>query len=126
MAKILIVEDELPLRMAYDTILKREGHIVERAKDGREALDKVHAMKPDLVLLDLLMPNVDGLAFLKEYDLKKNKHCKVIVFSNLSHAEQIEKAEKLGISKYIVKSSVTPSQLANIIAETLQEKVTSQ
>jgi len=122
MAKILIVEDELPLRMAYDTILKREGHTVERAKDGQEALEKVEKLNPDLILLDLLMPNVDGIEFLKKYDLKKHPKVKVVVFSNLSHSEQIQEAEALGAKKYVVKSSVTPSQLSNLIHEVLEDK----
>ena len=122
MAKVLIVEDELPLRMAYDTILKREGHIVDRAKDGQEALEKVDKLNPDLILLDLLMPNVDGIEFLKKYDLKKHPKVKVVVFSNLSHSEQIQEAEALGAKKYVVKSSVTPSQLSNLIHEVLSDK----
>jgi two-component system response regulator VicR len=122
MAKILIVEDELPLRMAYDTILKREGHEVERARDGEEALERVEKLKPDLILLDLLMPNIDGITFLKKYDLKKHPKVKVIVFSNLSHSDQIEKAEALGIFKYVIKSSVTPSQLSNLVNEAVGSK----
>lgn len=121
MAKILIVEDELPLRMAYDTILKREGHQVDRAKDGQEALEIVKKKSPDLILLDLLMPVVDGIAFLEKYDLKKHPKVKVIVFSNLSHSEQIEKAEALGAIRYVVKSTVTPSQLSQIVSETLEK-----
>lgn len=121
MAKILIVEDELPLRMAYDTILKREGHTVERARDGEEALAKVEELQPDLILLDLLMPNIDGITFLQKYDLKKHPKVKVIVFSNLSHSDQIEKAEALGISRYVVKSTVTPSQLSQLVNETVGE-----
>lgn len=122
MAKVLIVEDELPLRMAYDTILKREGHTVERAKDGQEALEKVEKLDPDLILLDLLMPNIDGIEFLKKYDLKKHPKVRVVVFSNLSHSEQIQEAEALGATKYVVKSSVTPSQLSNLIHEVLGSK----
>jgi DNA-binding NarL/FixJ family response regulator len=122
MAKVLIVEDELPLRMAYDTILKREGHTVERAKDGQEALDKAGDFKPDLILLDLLMPNVDGIEFLKKYDLKKHPKVRVVVFSNLSHSEQIQEAEKLGAMRYVVKSSVTPSKLSQLINEVLESK----
>lgn len=122
MAKVLIVEDELPLRMAYDTILKRDGHIVDRAKDGAEALEKVEKFKPDLILLDLLMPNVDGIEFLKKYDLTKHPKVKVVVFSNLSHSEQIEEAEKLGAVRYVVKSSVTPSQLSQLIVDVLGTK----
>jgi two-component system, response regulator, stage 0 sporulation protein F len=119
MAKVLIVEDELPLRMAYDTILKRDGHTVDRAKDGQEALEKAEKMKPDLILLDLLMPNVDGIEFLKKYNLSKHPKVKVVVFSNLSHSEQIQEAEKLGATRYVVKSSVTPSQLTQLLEEVL-------
>ncbi len=122
MAKILIVEDELPLRMAYDTILKREGHTVERARDGEEALQKVEELQPDLILLDLLMPNIDGITFLQKYDLKKHPKVKVIVFSNLSHSDQIEKAEALGITRYVVKSTVTPSQLSQLVNEAIDEE----
>lgn len=123
MTKILIVEDDLPLRMAYDVILKREGYTIMRAKDGKEGLEKAEEFKPDLILLDLLMPTVDGLTFLEKYDVvKKHPDVKVIVFSNLNHADQIERAEKLGANRYIVKSSVSPSQLAGIINETVEVK----
>lgn len=123
MARVLVVEDDLQLKLTYDIILNKEGHTVERAGDGIEALAKAESFKPDLILLDLLMPRMNGLEFLRKYDVK-NKHpnVKVIVFSNMSMPAEMEEAHKLGATKYMLKSSTSPKQLAELIAGVLATK----
>lgn len=120
MAKILVVEDDLRLKLTYDIILNKEGHEVERAEDGEEALAKAETFRPDLILLDMLMPKVNGLEFLKRYDVKKSHpDVKIIVFSNMSMPKEMEEAYKLGATKYMLKSSTSPKQLAELIRQTL-------
>lgn len=120
MAKVLVVEDDLRLKLTYDILLKKEGYTVERATDGEDALAKVDAFGPDLILLDLLMPRMTGMEFLKKYDVK-NKHpnVKIIVFSNMSTADEMEKAYALGAKKYMLKASTSPKELAELVKETL-------
>ncbi|MFA9288633.1 MAG: response regulator transcription factor [Weeksellaceae bacterium] len=110
--RILVVDDEKPLSTALQLKLTHEGFLAETADDGQEALDKAKATPYDLILLDLMMPNVDGFAVLAE--LQKLGHTTpVIVTTNLSQVEDKQKALSLGATEYIVKSD-TP--LTEIIA----------
>ncbi len=113
MAKILVVEDNTTLSEAYELILSHEGHKVEVAHNGLEGLEKLAKFKPDLILLDLLMPKLDGLGFLKEFNKKFPKTtAKVVVLTNLDQDKEITTALKLGAYKYIVKARTSPKQLA--------------
>jgi len=123
MAKILVVEDEKALNEAYVLILKREGHDVESAFNGQEALEKVEAKKPDLVLLDLRMPKMDGVEFLKNLEPAKTMpKTKIIVFSNYDNHEEIDQAFTLGASRYILKAWSSPTELVKLVSETLQNR----
>ncbi len=81
-AQILIVEDETLLNEAYETVLKFEGYQVYKAFNGEEALEILKDKTPDLILLDLRMPKMDGLTFLAELQKIKHPDYKIIVFSN--------------------------------------------
>jgi DNA-binding response OmpR family regulator len=126
MAKIVIIEDDRVLNSAYQMILEKEGHTVTTAFEGQEGLDKVKDFKPDIILLDLLMPTMGGISFLEEYDVAKNHpEVKVIVLSNMGDEQLVEKARELGTYKYIVKAHTTPGQLSvmvNHIANSIKEK----
>ena len=116
MTKVLIVEDDKVLNSAYHMILEKDGHEVAVAFDGQEALDKAESFKPDIILLDLLMPNVGGISFLQEYDVKeKHPDVKVIVLSNMGDIKLVDEARELGAYKYIVKAHTTPGQLSVMI-----------
>jgi CheY-like chemotaxis protein len=115
-AKILIAEDEKALNDAYVMILKRAGHEVKSALDGSEALKITKKYEPDVILLDLRMPEIGGIEFLKAYDLKdKHPKVKVIIFSNLDMQKEIDQAFALGASKYMLKSWASPSELVRMI-----------
>lgn len=116
MARILIVEDEVNLNEAYQIILKKAGHEVAAAYDGQEGLDTANQFQPDLILLDLRMPNVDGVEFLRRYDLP-NKHpdVKVIVFSNFDMQKEVDEAYELGAGRYMLKAWASPKDLIQII-----------
>jgi DNA-binding response OmpR family regulator len=123
MAKILIVEDEKSLNDAYRLTLERDGHKVYSAYDGEEALKTFKEAEPDLVLLDLRMPKLDGIEFLKKLDHAKNyPNVEIIVFSNLDHQKEIDAAFESGASRYILKAWSSPKELSKVVEETLSPK----
>ncbi|HSX41636.1 MAG TPA: response regulator [Candidatus Saccharimonadales bacterium] len=120
MPKVLIIEDDAILQSAYDTVLTMEGYETKTAPDGIEGLRLAQQENPDVILLDMLMPNLNGLEFLKAFDAK-NKHpkTKIIVFSNMSVPSDVKDAMQLGASKYLTKSSFTPKEMVGIIKEAM-------
>ena len=114
MKKILLVEDDPFLVDIYTTKLREEDFEVVVADDGDKALELVEKEKPDLVLLDIVLPNKDGWEILKEVKTK-NKKIKVIILSNLGQKEEVEKGMRLGAEKYLIKSNFTPSEVVEEI-----------
>lgn len=121
MAKVLIVEDDKDLNQAYQMILKRDGYEVFAAHNGKEALKEAQAHNPQLILLDLLMPIMDGLEFLKKYDLSKQKDVKVLIFTNMENSPEVNEAYKLGAHRCIIKSWTAPQNLSHVVREALQD-----
>lgn len=122
-ATILIVEDEVSLNEAYEMILTQAGYVVHTAFNGKEALAKSEHKEPDLILLDLRMPQMDGVEFLREFNLKENHpKVKVIVFSNYDMQKEIDEAYKLGAHRYILKTWASPKELLQIVETTLKTK----
>ena len=120
MSKILIIEDDPILRSAYTTVLTMEGFEVRGAPDGLEGLRLAQEEEPDLILLDMLMPNLGGVQFLQAYKLKtEHPHVKVIVFSNISVPEQMSEVMALGATRYLTKSQFTPKEMVSTIREAL-------
>lgn len=100
--KVLIAEDEAIISMSLAAMLKRLGHhVVGRAKDGKEAIRKVKELEPDIVLMDIKMPNMDGLEAAKE--ILSIKQIPIIVLTAYSQPDLIEKADSIGVSYYLVK-----------------------
>lgn len=121
MARILVVEDDHDLNNAYCLILKHEGHEVVSAFDGQEALDKLKDFEPDLVLLDLLMPVMGGLEFLKRWDtIGKSSDVKVLIFTNMENSPEVSEAYKLGANRCIIKSWTAPHNLSKVVSDTLE------
>lgn len=111
--RILIVDDEHDLREALKTTLSYDGFFVTTAENGEEGLAKALAEKPDLILLDIVMPKMDGIGVLKA--LRKDvwgKDARVIVMTALDDMERISEVLENGGKDYIVKSSVTLSAIA--------------
>ena|SRR5436190_2157325 len=120
MAKVLIVEDEKALNQAYQIVLKRQGHKVASAFNGEEALELFKKQLPDLVLLDLRLPKVDGVEFLKQLSPHKNySDTKIIIFSNYDDQEEIDKAFQHGATRYILKAWSSPQELVKVVDESL-------
>jgi DNA-binding NarL/FixJ family response regulator len=120
--KILIVEDEKLLNEAYATILTKEGYEVQPTFDGVEALKLFADFKPNLILLDLRMPNMDGVGFLKELQPEKYPKLKIIVFSNYDAQPEIDEAFKYGATRYMLKAYASPLELARLVKDTLAGK----
>jgi len=121
--KILVVEDESFLLDLYEMKLKQAGYEVIKASNGEEGISLAQLELPRLILLDILMPKVDGYEMLKK--LKNDgraKNIPVIIFSNLSQKEEIEKGLKLGAKDFIIKTSITPTELEAKVKEYLKTK----
>jgi len=117
---ILIVEDETALNEAYQLILKQAGYDIRVAYDGEDALKVTKTVEPDLILLDLRMPHMDGVGFLRKYDLTKHKDVKVIIFSNYDMQKEIDEAYQLGAHRYILKTWASPKELLQVVKSTLE------
>jgi two-component system alkaline phosphatase synthesis response regulator PhoP len=115
---ILLVEDEQMLREAYDFLLGQQGYAVTAVCDGKEALDYLRSAKhkPSLILLDMLMPHMDGLQFLQAVDVKKEyPGTNVIVFSNLSNTTKIRELLDKGATKHVLKAELGPTELLELV-----------
>jgi len=117
---VLVIEDDAVLRSAYKTVLTLEGYATETAADGLEAMRQTQSREFDVILLDMLMPNLGGLDFLHSFEATtKHPHTKIIVFSNMSVPSDVHAAIQLGATKYLTKSSFTPKEMESIIREVL-------
>jgi len=120
---ILVAEDEKALNDAYTSILKREGYKVLSAFDGEETMSVAESNHIDLILLDLRMPKVNGIEFLKAYDLSSREDLPiVIVFSNLDMQTEIDEAFELGATKYMLKAWASPKELVKLVRDNLAVK----
>lgn len=121
MAKILLVDDDPLLVRMYQKKMENDGYEVETANDGDMALEKVAKFKPDLILLDIMMPNVNGYEVLTQ--LKKTKgtaKIPVILLTNVgSSDEDVEKGMELGAVAYLVKAGNRPSAIVSKVKEIL-------
>ncbi len=117
--KILIIEDDDFLLKMYSNKLMREGYNVLVARDGEEGYIKIMRQKPDLVLLDIMMPKINGFDVLEA--VKANEELtdtKIIMLTNLSQDEDKQKGEELGAVAYLTKANV---QMKEVIAEIEQQ-----
>lgn len=119
--KILLIEDDPFLVDIYSTKLKESGLSVEVATDGQIGLRKLKEKKFDLLVLDIVLPHVDGWQILREIEKdKKLKDLIVFVFSNLGQREEIEKGLKMGVVKYFIKAHFTPNEIVDEIKKALE------
>jgi DNA-binding response OmpR family regulator len=119
--KVLIIEDEEMLVNMYISKFEKEGYQAEKASNGRIGLEQAKKIKPDIILLDIMMPEIDGFMVLK--DLKNDidtKNVPVIMLTNLGQEEDIEKGNQLGASDYLVKANLTPAQVVEKVKTILK------
>ena len=121
---ILVVEDERTLNEAYQIILRKNGYTVHTAYDGEEALQVAAQHEPTLILLDMRMPRLDGIGFLRRYNLLKNHpRVKVVIFSNYDMQKVIDEAYRLCVAHYILKAWASPKGLLQVVKHTLAQAV---
>lgn len=121
--KIIIAEDEPVLIEMYKLYFERAGYEVLKADNGRECIDFVKKEKPDIILLDILMPKIDGWEVLRQ--LKTDPETKLIpilVFSNLGQTQEIQKGLDLGADDYVIKSDMTPKELLEKVEGMIRKK----
>lgn len=118
--KILLCEDEEFVARSYVRKLQVEGYTVLRAHNGKEGLELMRSERPNLVLLDLLMPVKSGFEVLKEVQNDPElKDIKIVVTSNLGQKSDIEEATKLGAHDFLVKSNTSLRELSEKVKEYL-------
>ncbi|MBM3272053.1 response regulator [Candidatus Kaiserbacteria bacterium] len=113
MTKVLVAEDDAMLSEVMVRTLLREGFDARAAHDGFEAMIEIRSWTPDVLLLDLIMPNKDGFAVLRDVRAGSDtKDLRVVVLSNLGGEDTIEQVKKFGVTDYITKAETTPSDIA--------------
>jgi len=113
---ILVIEDDIALNEAYKTILETAGHTVEVAFNGEEAVEVAKRVEPSIIFLDLRMPVLDGIGFLKKYQPKKNNpDAHIVVFSNYDMQAEVDEAYGLGAERYVLKAWASPKELLKIV-----------
>ncbi len=117
---VLVIEDEPMLQEAYKHVLNFKGYTVHVAIDGIEGLKLLDKHKPDIILLDVLMPRLDGMGFLEQADIKRRfPATKVIACSNLSDQKTTDFMHEHGADRVVLKSDLSPTQLIVLIEELL-------
>ena len=120
MAKIAIIEDDQAISQMYRFKFEAEGYTVETAENGKLGLKLAEKMQPDIILLDLMMPEMNGdemLELLRKTDWGKN--IKVIVLTNMGEQEIPARVKELGVSGVILKADMTPRQVAEVVKKNL-------
>lgn len=112
--KILIVEDEKPLAHALELKMTHEGYETTVASTGEDGLREASTGKYDLILLDLILPGMDGFTILEQLKSKKAKTV-VIVLSNLGQEEDRKRAQEFGVKNYLVKSNVPLADIVKVV-----------
>jgi DNA-binding response OmpR family regulator len=125
MKKILLVEDDPFLIDIYQKKLKDSGFKIEVAKDGEKALEILKEKNFDLMLLDIVLPKIDGWKILEEIrEMKKEKKdlekMKIVIWSNLGEKEDVKKGLSLGATSYLIKANFIPSEVVREIEKLLK------
>lgn len=121
--KVAIIEDDIAIVQMYRTKFESEGYNVETAGDGITGLELIESFSPDIILLDLMMPNMDGLDMLQRLrGTTEGKKARVVVLTNMGDTETATKVYKMAADDYIVKAEMTPKQVAERVKLLLAKK----
>jgi len=121
--KVLVVEDDRFLRELITQKLTREGYDVSEAVDGEDGVKKAEEKKPDIILMDLILPGIDGFEAITR--IKENPEFEstpIIILSNLGQRDDVERGLKLGAVDFLIKAHFTPGEIIEKIQKVLGEK----
>ena len=121
--KILIIEDEVALLEVMRAKLTHSGYVVESAEDGEKGLGLIHSSKPDLILLDIVLPKMDGIQILEALQKEGNK-IPIVIVSNSGQPVEIDQLLKLGARDYLVKANFTPQEVLNKVQSVFGDTMT--
>ena len=118
---LLVVEDEVMLAQMYSSKLRKEGFEVDIAHNGREGIAKMRAEHPSLVLMDLLMPDTDGIQALRQAKADAStKDIPVVVLTNMADTNYAKEAVEEGATDYIIKTESTPAEVVDKVKQILK------
>ena len=121
MKKILLVDDDQSLRQLYKLELANHQYEIIEASDGDEGLSKAISEKPDLILLDIMMPKSDGVATLTKVKAEDSiKNIPVVMLTNFGQENLVQQAFSLGATDYLLKYKVTPAEMASKVDQVLK------
>lgn len=126
MKTILLIEDEPTLQKRIEEVLTKEGYRIENALDGEAGLQKAKELKPELIILDIILPKKDGFEVLKELKQDEStKNIPVVILTNLESSNDVKKALELGATTYLIKANYELSEIIEKIKETINSKETA-
>ncbi len=121
-SKIMVIEDEPAILKALTEVLQMNGYEVASAVNGEQGLNTIADFKPDMILLDLILPGKNGFEVLKEVKASpENSRVPVIILSNLGDEEEIQQGLKLGAADFLIKADYDLSEVVKIIAKYLKK-----
>lgn len=121
--KVLLIEDEKEVAELYRLKLSLDGYNVLIATSGQEGLDKAFRENPELIFLDIKMPEIDGFEVLRKLRVSpKTKETPVVILSNFDEQDLIEKGLSLGANEYLIKSQFTPEDISNKVKSWVSEE----
>ncbi len=120
MKKILIIEDEETMKNSLGEIFMEEGFDVQTASDGEEGYDMIKNGNADIVLLDIILPKMDGFEIMEKLSKEKVKHPPIIILTNLSDVENVQKAINFGANTYLIKSDYQLSEIVEKVKAILK------
>lgn len=121
MKKIFVIEDEKILGEMYESALESQGFEIKIIGNGESAIQEIKKEKPDLILLDLLLPKINGEEVLKNLKSEpETKNIPVFILTNYDTPEDREMGNNLGAEKYILKTSITPKEIGEMVEERLK------
>lgn len=112
MSKILFIEDDPLIVKIYTTRLTADGYEVYSADNGEEGIKLAETRTPDLIVLDIMMPKIDGFGVLERLrSEEKTKNVPILVYSNLAQEEEINRAKQIGATEFIIKANLSPTEM---------------